>query len=281
MTTATGQAVHAGAASSSGAAKVARAGALKVPQITLVFWIIKLLTTGGGEATNDFFAGSHLWVAGVIGAIGLAVALNIQFRSPRYSASAYWFAVAMVAVFGTFLADLFNPPAGGYFNVPLPVTTVVIAVCTAACFSLWYWKEGTLSIHEINTPRREGFYWFTILCTFALGTAAGDWTAFYLNLGFATSILYFAIAMCVPIVLWKLGLNPIITFWVAYVLTRPLGASIADKFSKPAFLGGWNLGDDRVAAIAVAVIVGLVAWVAATKLDNPDRHQRTPIADPA
>ena len=259
----------------------ARARALKVPEITAVFWLIKLLTTGGGETTNDFLGTTHLWVAGVLGAVGLAAALTVQMRAPRYRAIPYWTTVTMVAVFGTFLADLFNPQAGGYLNVALPVTSAVAAGCTAACFSLWYWKERTLSIHEIDTPRREGFYWFTVLCTFALGTAAGDWTAFYLNLGFATSILYFAIAICVPLVLWRLGVNSIVTFWTAYVLTRPLGASIADKFSKPGFIGGFNLGDDRVAAIALTLIVALVAWVAATKRDDPERHQLRPAAGAA
>jgi uncharacterized membrane-anchored protein len=246
----------------------------KVPEIAAMFWVLKLLTTGMGEAMSDFLGQQSVPLAALIGVVGLYVALRLQLRQTEYRAVYYWFAVMMVAIFGTMVADGIRDGAGiGY-----GVTTPLFAVVTAVIFYAWYRSEGTLSIHSITTPRRERFYWAAVLATFALGTAAGDLTALALNLGFLASIVLFAALMAVPAIgYWRFHLNPILAFWAAYILTRPLGASFADWFSKPTN-GGLNLGDGLVAAVELVIFVGLVAYVARTKLDvQPARvhaHQR-------
>ncbi|HXD65911.1 MAG TPA: hypothetical protein VNV17_14900, partial [Solirubrobacteraceae bacterium] len=240
--------------------------ALKVPEITLIFWVLKLLTTGMGEAMSDFMGQQSVPIAGAIGIFGLAFALWLQFRAVEYRAPVYWFAVMMVAVFGTMAADGIHDGA----SIPYSVTTPVFAAIVAATFFVWYRTEGTLSIHSINTRRREAFYWTAVLGTFALGTAAGDLTAYSLNLGFWTSALLFAVIFAIPaLAWWRLNLNPIIAFWAAYVVTRPLGASFADGFSKPTN-GGLGWGDGVVSAITLVVFIALVAYVTVTKRDVQD-----------
>jgi uncharacterized membrane-anchored protein len=182
----------------------------------------------------------------------------LQFRSDRYRPVAYWFAVAMVAVFGTMAADALHVVVG----IPYTVSTAFYAVALAATFALWRRSEGTLSIHSIRTPRREAWYWLTVLLTFALGTAAGDLTAFVLHLGYLGSAVLFAAAIAVPAVAWRCGLNPVAAFWTAYVLTRPLGASLADWLGKPRSLSGLGWGDGTVSAVAALAIVALVGWLA-------------------
>ena len=238
--------------------------AAKVPEITVLFWVIKILTTGMGEATSDFLAKGNLVVAGVAGFAGFAVALWLQFRVRRYIAVVYWFAVAMVAVFGTMAADGLHVGLG----IPYIVTTVFYAAVLAVVFWLWRRNEGTLSIHSIVTRRREAYYWLTVLATFALGTALGDLTATTLRLGFLTSGLMFTGLILIPaLAWWRFGLNEIVAFWWAYVLTRPLGASFADWLSKPHALSGLNLGDGQVAAVATVIIAVLVGYVAVTRND--------------
>jgi uncharacterized membrane-anchored protein len=196
--------------------------------------------------------------------MGLIIAMWWQFRTSRYIAAVYWFAVMMVAVFGTMAADGWHK----LFGVPYTVETAGYAVVLAVVFYLWRRSEHTLSIHSIVTPRREAFYWLTVLATFALGTAAGDLTATTMNLGFFGSIVVFAALIAVPAVGWRLGLNPIAAFWIAYVLTRPLGASIADWFGKPhSFAGGLGYGDGTVAAVATVVIAALVGYVSIARTD--------------
>jgi uncharacterized membrane-anchored protein len=241
---------------------------LKVPHVAALFWIVKILTTGLGESASDFLAQKTLLVPGLLGGIGLIAGLVLQIRSPRYHAPTYWFTVAMVAVFGTVVADLFNPMAGGVWSVPLPITAAGYAAALAACLTLWKRTEGTLSIHAIRTPRREAFYWATVLLTFALGTAAGDLTAFYLNWGFATSIECFAAAILVPAALWRAGVNPVLTFWMAYILTRPLGASVADELGKDKPLG-LGFGDGRLTALGTALVIALVTYLWRSKADDP------------
>jgi uncharacterized membrane-anchored protein len=242
--------------------------AVKVPEITLIFWVLKLLTTGMGEAMSDFMGQQSVPIAGAVGIVGLAFALWLQFRTPEYRAPAYWFAVMMVAVFGTMAADGIHDGA----SIPYSVTTPVFAAIVAATFLVWYRSEGTLSIHSINTRRREAFYWTAVLGTFALGTAAGDLTAYSLNLGFWTSAVLFAVVFALPAIgWWRFHLNPIVAFWAAYVVTRPLGASFADGFSKPTN-GGLNLGDGTVSAIALVAFIGLVAYVTITKRDVQHRR---------
>jgi uncharacterized membrane-anchored protein len=230
---------------------------VKVPEIALIFWVLKLLTTGMGEAMSDFLGQNSVPLAAAVGFFGLILALWLQLRQPRYRPAYYWFAVMMVAVFGTMAADAIHDGTGlGY-----GVTTPAFALIVAAVFILWYRSEGTLSIHSIDTRRRECFYWAAVLGTFALGTAAGDLTAFQLNLGFWTSALLFAGVIAIPAIGWSRRImNPIVAFWFAYIVTRPLGASFADGFSKPTN-GGLNLGDGLVSAIALVVFIALVAYV--------------------
>ena len=237
--------------------------AVKVPEITLIFWVLKLLTTGMGEAMSDYMGQQSVPIAGAIGIIGLAFAMWLQSRTPEYRAPVYWFAVMMVAVFGTMAADGIRDGAG----IPYSVTTPLFAAIVAATFFAWYRPEGTLSIHSINTRRREAFYWTAVLATFALGTAAGDLTAYSLHLGFWESAVLFAAVFAVPAIgWWRFQLNPILAFWAAYILTRPLGASFADCFSKPVG-GGLNVGDGVVSAVALIAFIALVAYVTITKRD--------------
>ena len=178
------------------------------------------------------------------------IALRLQLRAPAYHAPTYWFAVMMVAVFGTMVADGIRDGAG----LTYVVTTPLFAIITAVIFALWYRSEGTLSIHSINTRRREALYWLAVLATFALGTAAGDLTAYSLNIGFFPSAVVFAAIFAVPaLAWWRGGLSPIIAFWTCYVITRPLGASFADGFSKPPSTSGLGLGDGTVSLIELIV----------------------------
>jgi uncharacterized membrane-anchored protein len=253
----------------------------KVPEIGVMFWVLKLLTTGMGEAMSDFLGQHSVPLAALIGIVGVWVALRLQVRQIEYRAVYYWFAVMMVAIFGTMVADGIRDGVGiGY-----GVTTPFFAIVTAVIFYLWYRSEGTLSIHSITTRRRESFYWAAVLATFALGTAAGDLTAYALNLGFFPSAVLFAAIISVPAIgWWRFNLNPILGFWAAYIVTRPVGASLADGFSKPTN-GGLNLGDGLVAGIELVIFIGLVAYVARTKIDvQPARihaHHRQPPRVPA
>jgi uncharacterized membrane-anchored protein len=235
----------------------------KVPEITLIFWVLKLITTGMGEAMSDFMGQQSIPLAAAVGIGGFWLAMRLQLKRKAYSAPYYWFAVMMLAVFGTMVADGIRDGAGiGY-----GVTTPLFALVVAGIFAWWYRTEGTLSIHSITTRRRERFYWAAVLATFALGTAAGDLTAYSLQLGFWASVVLFAAAITVPGILWRRGsMHPIAAFWFAYIVTRPLGASFADGFSKPAG-GGLNLGDGTVSAIALIAFVALVGWVARTRRD--------------
>ncbi|HSY15651.1 MAG TPA: hypothetical protein VK816_06660 [Jatrophihabitantaceae bacterium] len=239
--------------------------AAKVPEITVLFWVIKILTTGMGEATSDYLANTSLALAGVVGIFGFVFAMWLQFRTRRYVAVVYWFAVMMVAVFGTMAADGLHVGLG----IPYLVTTVFYAVVLAVVLCLWRRSEGTLSIHSITTRRRETYYWLTVLATFALGTATGDLTATSMNLGFFSSGVIFAIVIAIPAVgWWRFGLNPIFAFWFAYVVTRPLGASFADWFGKAHSIGGGlGFGDGAVSACALVVIAALVGYVAVTRSD--------------
>jgi uncharacterized membrane-anchored protein len=235
--------------------------AAKVPEITLAFWLIKLLTTAAGEATSDYLAlGSH--AVGAVVEVGLLViGLVWQFRLRRYTAVSYWFLAYAIAVFGTGVSDTLHLTIGLSYGE----TTLLWAVILAGVFAVWYRSEGTLSIHSIVTRRREMFYWTTVVATFALGTALGDFTATTLGLGYLSSVGLFAAAIMVPAVGWRLGLNPITAFWWAYVLTRPLGASVADYFSKGKSLSGFGFGDLRTAVvITLATAIG-VACVAITR----------------
>lgn len=239
----------------------------KVPEITALFWVIKILTTGMGESASDFLGQQSVPLAGAIGVFGLWFALWLQLRQTRYKAPVYWFAVLMVAVFGTMAADGVHDGA----SLPYSITTAFYALVVGAIFFFWHRSEGTVDIHCIDTPRRERFYWGAVLATFALGTAAGDLTAMPLNLGFFDSALLFGGIILVPaLAWWKLGLNPVVGFWASYVVTRPLGASFADWFGKPVRQTGLGLGDGTVTGLALIVFIGLVAYTAITKNDIQD-----------
>lgn len=238
--------------------------AAKVPEITALFWVIKVLTTGMGESTSDYLAGLNLILAGVVGVAGFALAMWLQFRTVRYVAAVYWFAVAMVAVFGTMAADGLHVGLG----VPYVGSTIFYGLAVAVTFVLWHRSEGTLSIHSIVTRRRETYYWTTVLLTFALGTAAGDMTATEMHLGFLASGVLFAVAIIVPaLAWWRFRLNAVTAFWAAYVVTRPLGASFADWLGKPHARTGLGWGDGPVSGVATTIIVLLVVYVARTRKD--------------
>jgi uncharacterized membrane-anchored protein len=236
--------------------------AAKVPEITLAFWVIKLLTTAGGEATSDYLSlGSH--VTGAAVEIGLlAIGLIWQFRVRRYTAAAYWFLAYAIAIFGTGVSDTMHLVVG----IPYAGTTLLWAIVLAGIFTVWYRSERTLSIHSIVTRRREAFYWATVFATFALGTALGDFTATTLHLGYFSSVVLFFVIIMIPAIAWRgFGLNAVVAFWSAYVVTRPLGASVADYVSKARSISGLGFGDGRTALIAtVAVAIG-VAYLAVTR----------------
>lgn len=232
--------------------------AVKVPAVTALFWVIKILTTGMGEAASDYLGNTNLVLGALVGVGAFALAMWLQLRAPRYAAPTYWFAVGSVAVFGTMVADVLHVAGLSYW-----VTSVAYALAVAALFTMWHRSEGTLSIHSITTARREQFYWATVLATFALGTAVGDLTGLRLGWGFFASGLLFTGAILVPLVAWRLGANPIATFWVAYVLTRPLGASFADWVAKEHGTGGGlDFGDGRVTLVTLVLIALLVAYAA-------------------
>lgn len=235
----------------------------KVPEITALFWVIKILTTGMGEAASDYLAFTNLVLAAVVGAGGLLFAMAWQLRTTRYQALPYWSAVAMVAVTGTMGADFLHRFLGISYVVTTPMCAVVLAVVLG-----WWWRsEATLSIHSITTRRRELFYWATVMATFAFGTAAGDLTAASLGMGYLNSGLLFAAMILVPLVAWRMGLDAVAAFWTAYILTRPLGASFADWFGKPPARTGLGYGDGTVTLVMLAAIVVLVGWAAVRERD--------------
>jgi uncharacterized membrane-anchored protein len=239
----------------------------KVPIVTVYFWIVKILTTAMGEAASDFVSHINRIDAFVIGASVFAVALAIQFWVRRYIAWSYWFLVAMVSIFGTMAADGIHK-----MGVPVYLSTFIFGSLLASVFAVWYRVEGSLSVHQVLTSRKEGFYWLTVFVSFAFGTAAGDWTADTLDLGNLLSGVLFAVLFLLPAIgYWKFGLNEIFAFWFAYVMTRPLGASFADWFDKPASRGGLGMGTAEVSVILTVAIVLFVAYLAMTRKDvEPD-----------
>jgi uncharacterized membrane-anchored protein len=249
--------------------------AVKVPAITVLFWLVKVLTTGMGEAASDFLAGRNLVLAAGLGLVGLVVGLVVQLRARRYVPWAYWLAVTMVAVFGTMAADAVHVVLG----VPYVLTSVGYAVAVGVIFVIWHRFEGTLNIHSIHTTRREAFYWAAVLATFALGPAVGDLSAITLGMGYlASAVLYGALIALPAIGWWRFRLNPVVAFWSAYVLTRPLGASIADWLGKPADRSGLGLGDGTVTLVSTVLIASLVAWLTVLDRRTPDLgHHRQPV----
>jgi uncharacterized membrane-anchored protein len=231
------------------------------PRISSAFWIVKVLSTGMGEACSDFLAHRFGSVpAGALGVVILLVPLILQLRSHGYRPWLYWSAVSAVAVTGTMAADGLHVELG----LPYAATTCLYAVILAVVLAAWYASEHTLSIHSITTTRRELFYWATVMSTFALGTAVGDLSATTLHLGYLGSGLVFAGIIAVPALAHRfLGLNAVFAFWFAYVITRPLGASFADWLDMPRTVGGRGFGDGPVALVGVVLVAAGVAYVAA------------------
>jgi uncharacterized membrane-anchored protein len=233
----------------------------KVPRtITPNFWGLKILTTAMGEATSDFFVNRFdPRLAVVCAAVVFFVVLWWQLRSPAYATVTYWSAVVMVSVFGTMCADVVHVE----FGVPYAVSASVFAVGLAVVFWAWYHVEGTLSIHSITRTSRELFYWLTVTVAFALGTAVGDFTAVIAKLGYFGSGLLFTGLIILPALgNWLARMNPVLTFWIAYVLTRPLGASFADWMGKPKIVGGLGWGSGNVALVLSSLIVLAVGALA-------------------
>lgn len=245
----------------------------KVPEITLMFWVVKLLTTAMGEATSDFLVFRYNpYLAVFAGGVALLIVLIIQFAFKRYNAWAYWASVTMVAVFGTMAADSLHIQ----LHVPYIVSSIFFAIILIIVFKLWHKSQHTLSIHSINNWQREMFYWATVLATFALGTAAGDLTATTFGLGyFSSAILFAGLIALVAAGYYVLKLNEILCFWCAYILTRPLGASLADWMSKRTVVGGLGWGDGRVAIVLTIIIIGFVAYLAISHTDDKTYRQRS------
>jgi uncharacterized membrane-anchored protein len=254
----------------------------KVPEVFLLFWVVKLLTTGIGETAADFMGTTSLLAAGVIGIGGFALALWLQLRARTYHPVRYWVTVLMVAVFGTMIAD--GPHVA--LGTPYYVDATLYLVLLLGLLAWWRRSEGTLSVHSITTPRRERFYWGTVLLTFGLGTALGDTTAENLHLGFGLSIVLFSALMVVPLAIWAGAGRPrpgrpgspavaVATFWAAYSLTRPLGASAADWMATRHGLG-WGTGP--VTAIGLVLFALLVGYVAVTHSDAEGAHARRGVA---
>ena len=239
----------------------------KVPEITIFFWVIKVLCTTVGETGADYLnetLGFGLTKTTLLASVVLVVALVLQFRVRRYVPWIYWVSVVLISIVGTLITDNLTDN----FGVSLVTTTVVFSIVLAAVFAAWYASERTLSIHTIVTTRREGFYWLTVLFTFALGTAAGDLTAERLAVGYWKSALLFAALIGIVYALHlKLGLNAILAFWVAYILTRPLGASIGDYLSQPKADGGLGLGTTVTSVIFLLTILAVVVYLSLTKVD--------------
>lgn len=239
----------------------------KVPEVTIYFWIIKVLATTIGETAADFLnttLGLGLTGTSVVMASLLVVVLYFQFRARRYVPGIYWLAVVLISVVGTLITDNLTDN----FGVALEITTIVFSVALAGTFAAWYRSEKTLSIHTIITTRREGFYWLAILFTFALGTAAGDLAAERLNLGYWISAIIFATLIAlVAIAHFGFELNAVLAFWIAYVLTRPLGASLGDYLSQPPDSGGLGVGTAATSALFLVTIVSLVTYLTTTRKD--------------
>jgi len=248
---------------------IARVLLNKVPEVTVFFWIIKILSTTVGETFADFLSGLGLGLQGttVVMSVAFVAVLAWQFRTRRYVPAVYWLTVVLVSIVGTLITDNLTDALG----VPLELSTAVFALALAATFAIWYSVERTLSIHSIVTGRREAFYWLAILLTFALGTAAGDLVGERLGLGYwLTALLVALLIAAVAASHLVFGANAVLTFWIAYVLTRPLGASLGDGLSQPRADGGLGLGTTWTSVLFLAAIVAVVTYLSVTKRDQAE-----------
>jgi len=247
----------------------------KVPEVTVYFWIIKILCTTVGESFADYInetLGVGLTNTTLIFSVALLVALVVQFRLDRYVPAAYWLAVVLISVVGTLLTD--NMTDG--HDVPLWISSTVFAVLLAVVFGVWYARERTLSIHTIVTTPREGFYWLTVLVTFALGTALGDWTLELTGWSPGVSVLLPLGLILAVLAAWKLGAGPVLCFWLAYILTRPLGANIGDYLASPKSEGGLGLGTLGTSVLFLGTILAVVVFLTVTDKDRTESVRRLP-----
>ncbi|MGD1169878.1 hypothetical protein ACKUVQ_15715 [Mycobacterium seoulense] len=238
----------------------------KVPEVTIWFWVIKILCTTVGESFADWInvgLGLGLTRTALFFSVVLVIVLGIQLRLNRYVPVVYWLVVVVLSVAGTLYTDILTDRQG----IPLVVTSSVFAVVLAAVFGIWFARERTLSIHSIITVPRELFYWLAVLVTFALGTAVGDWTLQVTGWGRGVSVLLPAGLIVAIIVGWRLGANAVLSFWFAYILTRPLGANLGDWFASPLFDGGLGLGYGITSVIFLAAILGSVGYLTVSRID--------------
>ncbi len=250
----------------------------KVPEITLWFWLIKVMCTTVGETAADFLnvnLNFGLTGTSIVTGVLLAIALFFQFRSKKYIPVTYWLSVMFISVFGTLVTDNLTDKIG----IPLETSTIVFSILLAASFLIWYYFEKTLSIHSIFTSRREAFYWLTILFTFALGTASGDLMAEGLGLGYAVTGFIIAGLIILFAIGWKLKMNHVLSFWMIYILTRPLGASIGDFLSQPPKYGGLGLGATITSFIFVGGILVIVTYLSMTKRDVIEKEPKAEIKE--
>ncbi len=241
----------------------------KVPEVTVYFWIIKILCTTVGESFADYINETlHVGLTNttIVFSVALVASLVAQFRLDRYVPGVYWLSVVLISVVGTLLTD--NMTDG--HNVPLWISSTGFAALLAVVFAAWYAREHTLSIHSINTTPREGWYWLVVLVTFALGTAVGDWTVELTGWSPGASVLLPAALIVATFMAWKLGAGPVLTFWLAYVLTRPLGANIGDFFASPRSEGGLGLGTFGTSAFFLIAILGTVVYLSVTRVDRTE-----------
>jgi len=246
----------------------------KVPEVTVYFWVIKILCTTVGESFADCInetLGFGLTNTTLLFSAGLVIALIGQFRLNRYVPSMYWLAVVLISVVGTLLTDNLTDNRG----VPLWISSTLFAVLLAAVFGIWYARERTLSIHTIVTTPREAFYWLTVLVTFALGTALGDWTLELTGWPASAAILLPLGLILAVLVAWRLGAGPVLCFWLAYILTRPLGANIGDYLASPRSDGGLGLGTFGTSVLFLGTIAAVVAYLTVTDKDRTEGHQPT------
>lgn len=233
----------------------------KVPEVTLIFWIIKMMSTTVGETAADYLIFNlhfGLSLTSVLMGLVLVATLLLQIKSPKYEPWRYWLAVVLVSIFGTLITDNLTDQVG----VPLWLSTSVFTVLLLVTFAIWFRHEGTLSIRSINTLTREKFYWLAILVTFALGTAAGDWVSEGMNIGYLNSVLLFSgLIALTALAHWGFRMNAVLTFWIAYILTRPLGASIGDLLSQSTKHGGMGFGAMAVSEMFFVCIILLVGYL--------------------
>jgi uncharacterized membrane-anchored protein len=248
----------------------------KVPEVTVYFWVIKILCTTVGESFADYVnetLGFGLTNTTLVFTAALVAVMVAQFRADRYVPAIYWLAVVLVSVVGTLLTDNLTDARG----VPLWISSTVFSVLLATVFAVWYSRERTLSIHSINTTPREGWYWLVVLVTFALGTALGDWTLDLTGWSPGASILLPAGLILSVLVAWKAGMGPVLSFWLAYILTRPLGANIGDFLASPHKDGGLGLGTLWTSVVFLGTILAVVVYLTVTQVDRTERQTLEPV----